>query len=383
MKTKVARTGGSPRFGAGLAAAAILGALLVCTGCDSSSLVPPPPPELKKPRESGFAATYDSGSPAEVTSSATTHQGEARRPSSTSRIVELILARPSNADRDYLQLALRRELGKARLIFRVIQPDSPGAGTPAWLASAIRAAVDRGIAGLIVEPLEDPVVYDAMYDALNRGVAVLALDAAPPARGGKTIPRVAYVAIADVGREIVENVLAADRSLAHSRPGRAVVLHHRTRDDPYIERSLESLLEPLRTGGKPLEVVPFEGDAGPAGEALRKSLDNDPNIDILLVDDAYGIVAGYKVLTEWTKAGRPDFLLAGYVPYDTRTPELLSKVHAFGDRSVEAYAGRTAQAIQKLLDGKPVDDVVGIPVTFHLKQTLYVPAAKKGVEPSK
>jgi hypothetical protein len=74
------------------------------------------------------------------------------------------------------------------------------------------------------------------------------------------------------------------------------------------------------------------------------------------------------------KSGHQEFLFAGYAPYDTRTPEVLTRIHAFGDRSVEAYATKTGRAIRSLLEGKAVDELVGIPVTFHRKAKMYVPA---------
>ena len=180
-----------------------------------------------------------------------------------------------------------------------------------------------------------------------------------------------------MGRQIVADVLEADRRFNRPAPGRVIILHHRS-DDPYIDRSLASLVGPIKAAGKPSEVIAFEGDSDKAADALRKSLDTDPKLDILLADDAYGMLAGYRISSEWAKAGRPAILLGGYIPYDNRTPELLPNAQAFGDRSVESYAMKTFQAIRSLLDGQPVGDVVGVPITFHNKPTIFVPAAKKG-----
>ena len=94
------------------------------------------------------------------------------------------------------------------------------------------------------------------------------------------------------------------------------------------------------------------------------------------------MAACYKVQGPWAKAGHPEFLLAGIVPYDTRTPELLARAQAFGDRSVEAYATKVAQAIRSRLDRKPVDDVLGVPVTFHRKAKLYVATPAEAAAPA-
>ncbi len=198
----------------------------------------------------------------------------------------------------------------------------------------------------------------------------------PSLRGGKTIPRVEYTAIADVGRQIVADVLEADRRFNRPVPGRVIILHRRS-DDPYIDRSLASLVGPIKAAGKLSEVIAFEGDSDKAEGVLRKSLDTDPKLDILLADDSYGMLAGYRIYSEWAKAGRATILLGGYISYDNRTPDVLPNAQAFGDRSVESYAMKTFHAIRSLLDGQPVGDVVGVPVTFHNKPTIFVPAAEK------
>jgi ABC-type sugar transport system substrate-binding protein len=376
LKTTVVRPDRVRGFGAGAAAMAAMAAIMVTSGCDSTAFVPAPPPELKRPLESSFAATYDGPAGSEASPVPVAGKSDGKRPNGSSRIVELILARPPDTDRDYLALALRRELGKARIMFRLTQPDSGAASSPEQVAPAIRAAVGRGVAGLIVEPLEDPAVIDALYDAAGRGVAVLLLDRSVPARDGKTIPRIEYVAVADVGRQIVEDVLEADRSFHRTRPGRVVILHHRS-DDPSSERYLASLFGPIKASGRTPEVIAFEGDSARAAEALRKSLEADPNLDILLADDSSGTAAAHQVHVDWVKAGHPEFVFGGYSPYDTRTPELLTRVQAFGNRSVESYAMKTAKTIRSMLDGNAVDELVGIPVTFHRRSKVFVPAAEK------
>jgi ABC-type sugar transport system substrate-binding protein len=376
LKTTKTRPWPRLRHAAGVAStAAALAALWISAGCDSSSFVPPPPPGGERSRGSSVAATYDVKAPAAAPAPAA-GKPQAGRPGSAARAVELILAKPANDDRAYLARALRRELGKALILFRRAEPDSPERSSPAALTSAIKSAVDRGVAGLIVEPLDDPAVVDALYDALGRGSVVLLLDRPVPTRDGRTIPRVEYTGIADAGRQIVDDIVEVDRKLKRAHPGRAVVLHHRA-EDVYVDRCLASLLDPLRARGQKLEVVAFEGDTNRAIAALRKSLDADPAVDMVLADDNYGMIAAMTLRTEWTGAGRPDFLLAGYSPYDSRNPEVLNRARSFADRSVEVFALKTFQAIRSLLDGKPVGDVAAVPVTFHRQTTLFVPAAEK------
>ncbi len=307
---------------------------------------------------------------------------EARRPRGSAPVVELILGQPADTDRQYLIVALRRELGVMRMVFRIDEPQAGQAVSPARLASAIRSAAGRGISGLLVEPLDVPAVVDALYEAAGQGVAILLLDRAVPPRDGRSIPRVQYQAIADVGEQIASEVLEADRSFHRTRPGRAIILHHRV-DDPYVERCLAAMRDPLKAAGKPLQVLDFEGGSTQATEVLDRALEADPNIDILLADDGYGMAGGRTVYLEWTRAARPEFIFGGFAPYDNRSPELLSHAQAFGNRSVDRYATGAVRAIRSLIDGKKVDDVIGVPMTFHRRKKLFVPAVQKPGEATK
>jgi ABC-type sugar transport system substrate-binding protein len=383
LKTTMTRPAPTRRRAASVAAmAAALAAIGISAGCDSSSFVSPPPSSGKRSLESGIAATFDGKAAGAATTSPAAAKPQPRHAGGTARVVELILARPANDDRVYLTQALRRELGKALIPLQVSVPDSPEKSSPEALAATIRAAADRGVAGLIVEPRDDPAVIDALYDALGRGCAVLLLDRPVPARGGKAIPRVEYTGLAEAGRQIVDDILEADRSFKRAHPGRVIILHHRS-DDLYIDRCLASLLEPLRAAGRSPEVVAFEGDIDLAVAAVRKSMDADPTVDILLADDRDGVAASVNLRKEWIQAGRREFLLAGYSPYDHRTPDAFQRARSFADRSVETYATKTFQAIRSLIDGKPVGDVVAVPVTFHRQTTLFVPVTEPSASPAK
>jgi len=290
--------------------------------------------------------------------------------------VELILARPGDGDRLYFDQVLRRELAKARIPLRLTQPGSVERSSPEELAAAIRAAVGRGAVGLVVEPRDEAPVVDALYEAVDRGVAVLLLDRPVPARGGKTIPHVEYTAFADVGRRIVQSVLEADRSTGGAKPGRIIFLHHRT-DDLYLGRSFAALLDPCKAAGRPMEMLEWDGDADQGIAALKKSLEADPDCDIVLADDATGMYVGFRVFGDWVQSGHREFRLAGFTPYDYRMITFLKHYYAIGDRSVEAHAVKASQAIRGLIDGKAVGDVVEVPVKFHPFRTEPTPTSKE------
>jgi hypothetical protein len=376
LKTTTAFTWPISRISVGVTAiGTILAVSVILAGCDSASFVPPHPPELNEPVKPGVAATSATARGAETFTGPETQ----KHAGGGVRIVELILAQPPDSDRSLLEQLLRIELAKHLIPFRFDQPDPQKQSSPQDLAGAIRAAVDRGIAGLIVEPREEAVVIDALYDAVDRGVAVVVLDRPVPARGDKTIPRVEYTNFADVGQQIVRVVLEADRKFSAPQPGRLVFLHHRSAD-PYLERSFESLLGPSKAAGRPMEMLEFDGDAEQGLVVLRKALEADPKIDILLADDAVGVYVGFRMHIDRTDSGHRQFVLAGYTSNDYRVVTFLERIYAIGDRSVGLYASKTSQAIRSLMEGKGVRELVEVPVTFN--QLATTPSRSQKQEPS-
>ncbi len=261
---------------------------------------------------------------------------------------------------------------------RLSEPDQAKESSPERIAGAIRAAVGRGAAGLIVEPDDNAVVVDALYEAVGRGVAVLLLDRPVPARGGKSIPHVEFIGFADVGRQVVAAVLEAARTQKTAKPGRIVFLHHQS-DDPYLERASRSLLEPCQAAGKPMEVLKFDGDTDQGMAVLRKALAADPEIEALLADDAIGLFVGFRIHMDTTESGRPGFVLGGYTANDYRDASVLDRTYSIGERSVTAYASKTSQAIRGLMDARPVADTVEVAVTFSKRAAVPQPAA---IEPA-
>src|SRR5579883_315926 len=360
--------------------------LLVVPGCNSASFLPPPPPELSNAEVSSNLFAGTTPSPPKAASLANAGRTDAVRPSlGTAKIVELILSRSPNGDRLYLKQALRRELGKVQIVFRSVEPKAPEGDpisdrvvsfTPTQLAQAIRTAVERGVSGLIVEPLEEPGVLDALAEADARGVAVLLLDRSVATHDGKLLHSVGYASFAEPGRQIVEATLDAARMLRKPEESRILILHDRSADAYDVER-LEALAGPLKAAGKSFDVIEFDRDSTQAAGALKRALAADPKIAIVLADGSNGMYAAYQVLQDRKDTDLPEFLFAGFLAYDLRAPhDLLQRVIAFSDRSVESYATKTFQAMASLLNGKPLDPRVEVPITFHKKTVLFVPKAR-------
>jgi len=291
------------------------------------------------------------------------------------KIVELILAKVPNPGRMYLALALRRDLGKAMMSLRYTKPESGQPLSPEQMAGAIRTAIGRGSVALIVEPIDDPTVLDLLYEAQSRGTKVLLLDQPVPPRGGKSIPLLTYQSFDKPGRQIVEAVIEAAKLTHRLNDGRIVVLQNRS-TDAYSADRLASLTDPLKAAGLKYEILPFEGDADAAKEALTMSLAVPPKISIVLAENDEGFAASHLILSQRIKQSQPEFVLGGYTAYDIgASTDLLARAAAFCDRSVEVYSAKVFQTVRNLIEGKPVGERVEVPVVVHHAKFLFVPTA--------
>ncbi len=268
------------------------------------------------------------------------------------------------------------------MAFRLVQPESGNSFSAVALAKEIRAAIGRGVSGLIVEPLEDPAVVDALYEAVDQGMAVLLLDRPVASRGGKSIPCIRYGAFPESGRKSSRTPSRPPSCSTVPSSVRIILLHHRS-TDPYAAERLNSLADPIKAAGKPFSLIEFEGEPVQAADALRKSLAAEPKLDVVFADDDAGMIATQHVLAEWTKSGHPDFLFAGYVTYDMRTStEVIRLATAFGDRSVESFGLKSFQTIQSLLDENSVGESVDVPIRVHRKSVVFVPRPAATEKPS-
>jgi ABC-type sugar transport system substrate-binding protein len=371
-----------------LAAVLCLAGVLLAPGCDSMSFVPPPPPELSNPAQTGVGTA--SRTPAVSTPSSTSSPlfsssgriDGAGRLTGGGKIVELILAKPPNPGQMYLAIALRRDLGKATMSLRYTKPEPGQVLSPDQMAGAIRTAIGRGSAALIVQPIDDPKVLDLLYEAQLRGTKVLLLDQPVPPRDGQSIPFLTYQPFDKPGRQIVEAVIEAAKLTHRLNDGRIVVLENRS-TDAYSAERLASLTDPLKAAGLKYEIIPFEGDADAAKAALTRSLEDPalrrvppPKIAIVLAESDEGFAAGHLILSQRLKQDQSEFVLGGYTAYDIgASTELVARAAAFCDRSVEAYAAKVFQTVRSLIEDKPVGKRIEVPVAFHHTKFVFVPTA--------
>ncbi|MBV8488303.1 MAG: substrate-binding domain-containing protein [Planctomycetaceae bacterium] len=326
-------------------------------GCDSSVFVPPRPAELIRSTATPDRAIARSASSAPV--AATSNPG-ARSVSKSSvaraRLVELLLARPANLDRLYLEKYLRRDAGLNKCTFRSEMPEENEPSGPERLAREIRAAVDRTTGVLIVEPIDAPAVRDALHEAEAKGLSIVLLDAPLPSLSpGKSYPYVAFQPIAPVSRKLVET-LADDAKWLHLPPhGKALVIKDNDEDCLDPDR-LESIKKALQEAGYPFEIVEVVASVpNEAIELLRKKFETSPNVTIAVADHEYSLQAAFEGRDRWRGPGKHAVALGGYAACDARLdslPKALSECVI--DRNTEGYARKALQVALDLMDGKPV-----------------------------
>jgi hypothetical protein len=169
------------------------------------------------------------------------------------------------------------------------------------------------------------------------------------------------------------SIAAGPIRTARSRWTRSPVRSRRP-GDPYGTQPLDSLTGPLKAAGKRAELVEFEGDSAAAKTALEKALGRGDDVAIVLADEAEGLYAAYRTLRERRESNHPDYLFGGYMAYDYRSGrDFPRQATAFGDRGAESIAVKAFQAVRSLIEGKPVNDRIEVPIVVHKKTTLFVP----------
>ena len=146
-------------------------ALGMLSGCESSSFVPSRPPELVGSSTDAAKASGAAPSPASSPAGATTVASAGAKPSAIPharvRLVELLLARSADPDRSYVEQVLRRDTGAKKCAFRVVSPKEGEPMSPEQLASEIRTAANRSTGALILEPIDDPEVREALRGGIE------------------------------------------------------------------------------------------------------------------------------------------------------------------------------------------------------------------------
>ncbi len=350
-------------------------------GCDSSSFVPPRPAELIRSTATPDRVIAKSASPAPATA-ATGARGTKSAPKAGTarvRLVELLLARPANLDRLYLEQYLRRDTGLSKCAFRSEMPKENEPCGPERLAREIRAAADRTTGVLMLEPIDAPVVRDALHEAEAKGLAIVLLDAPLPSSSpGKSYPYVAFQPFEPVSQKLVETLADDAKRLRLPPHGEALVIKDIAQDCADPDR-LNSIKKALQAAGHPFEVIEVEASVPKAAiEPLRRKFETSPKVTIAVADHEYPLQAAFEARDQWRGAGKHAVALGGYAACDARLDSLSKALsECIVDRNTEGYARKALQVALDLMDGKPVAERNEIELRLiHHPPTYYPQAAE-------
>jgi ABC-type sugar transport system substrate-binding protein len=128
-------------------------------------------------------------------------------------------------------------------------PDAQAPMTPAQLAAAVRATAARSAGALLLEPIDSPLVREALHEVEAKGLPIVLLDTPLPASSpGSFYPCVAFTGFADAGKRIVEAVVAEVQKFKLPEDGPALVLEYDAKD-LYSSQRLDSLTSALKAAG--------------------------------------------------------------------------------------------------------------------------------------
>jgi ABC-type sugar transport system substrate-binding protein len=279
--------------------------------------------------------------------------------------VELILSRPQTGDRKLMEHLLRRELGNARIAFRITKPEGSDALSANRLVEQIQAAVARRVALIVLEPLDTPEVRAALHAAEAQGIATLLLDQPLPSRKPeKMLPTLSLTGFAERGKELVVAALEDAAQFGLASDGTAVLVQNRLADG-YSKQRQESIVNALKNSGRTFQVLEFEGGRSEAYSVSVDFLKAHPKVCVVLTEEDDGLGAAIDVDRALSKLGLHVFILGAYASYDMRMDsEVALRCAGFIERSLGEYAIRISQLARSAVEGKPLPERTDIEMTF-------------------
>lgn len=291
-------------------ALSVLG-LSILGGCDSGSFVPPPTPGLESIGQTTAA-------PATLT-------------------LAMILDPRDTPERVTWVAAARQEAGLARAGLIVDRP-KPGEPASAQAALIRKAAGPGGASALIVEPMDDPAVSEALRDARAAGTPVVVLGRKLASRDpAAPFASVAHPPASETAGALV-TALMADAKGSGASPGGHALIPLNTGSGPGTEEMAAALAEALKAAGvTKVESAPFKGDYEAAFKALSARLEADREVAFLLAPEDQGLAGALKAY-DAVKASRP-LGMVGLTTVDrTVNPSFLTNCAAIADRNVSSLS---------------------------------------------
>ena len=233
--------------------------------------------------------------------------------------------------------------------------------TPAELARVIRKASDRMTGSLILEPIDDPAVREALAEARSKGLAIVLLDtplpSTPPA---KPLPCVAFAGFDEAGKAIVDTLKDEAAKLKLPNDGTALVLANQEKD-VYSNRRQDSLIGALKAAGISYDILTFDGESKGTSDSISAYLDAHPKVTIIVSDDDFGLGAIHQARSERKKRDKPEVVAGGYAAGDERAKPLVKQgTEVMADCSMQTFGRKVLDVALDLMAGKPVPERIDV-----------------------
>ncbi|MGE3820342.1 MAG: substrate-binding domain-containing protein [Isosphaeraceae bacterium] len=210
------------------------------------------------------------------------------------RTIQFIIAPRRTPDRQNWINTVRQEAGRAKAIVLVDRPEPTD--PPARQVEMIRKAITRDVDALLVEPMDDPEVLQALGEVHAKGIPLVVIGPKRPIESpqeGKPAPLV-FVDFAPFEPSVQELVGAIQRDARGSGiPGTShVLIAVNTEYGPENDDEIAALTSALRAAGfGSVETVPFSEDYVKGSDALLAQLKADPKVQVLVAMEDKGISA--------------------------------------------------------------------------------------------
>jgi ABC-type sugar transport system substrate-binding protein len=324
-----------PKVRGGLAALLIVVAPLVMGGCgDGNPFVPPPPAEL--------SALADPKSAPSATPS-----------------ISLILGPESSTQRDEWVQAARLEAAKSRVYFTVLRQLPTDSSKRQ--ADLIRAALRSDV--VIVEPVDDPAVGEAIREVRGKGQKVLLAGRGVPIPGQEgPIPAVAFAPFEESARRLVAAAFKEAKESGLPADGHVLILIKEGTGAEPLVGPIEAAAK--AAGGREVVIFRFKGDYTEGLKMIQERIKADPKITILLTVDQEGLTGAVAAI-EALKETR-SFSLAAVASLDQSLAEsFYTQCAGLVNRNLGLFGRDAVQQALRLARGEKVPDLVEIPLSFE------------------
>lgn len=267
--------------------------------------------------------------------------------------IGLVLPVPGPPEANVWEQAARLEAAQEKVVLEVI------AEPAARQADAIREALNRGVAALMVVPADPKAIAPALAEARDQGLPIVLLDRSVPVEG-KPLPTVVFPPVERAAVQVVDAASEDARAAGFPADGPALIMANSpdaAGDSPRVA-ALRQAAEAAKI--KVLPIVRFAGYINEATAALRAVLKEHPEVAMVLTEEDMAAQAAVSVRFDLPE-DRRRFVVAGFVANE-QTLDMMKFNICSGlvDRRLQEFSRRALHAALDLARGQSVPDRIEI-----------------------